>query len=1433
MSTLGVCTSSGNSSIHGLLSKLDRGIRGLRFRFINLPNKALENYKLPADEIDGLILCHSIHNRRFSITDVPDALYNEFLRHAAKKFGRSNVAVIAHDFKWPLSSEDPSGHSRLKETRMANFRTKQPTVFKLCSLAIICGRLDKMVEMDAEDWNQLEAFAARVLPHYVNGASQCRRNWQKYGAACYYLNSNSLNWEDAQSWCESQGGNLASIADSGVNNHVRNVMSGYSKAHIGFSDIDVDGTWKWYDGSTSTYTNWNGGEPNGNYQTNCGGMYSSGTWDDYPCSTSMVSVCKALIQYTATTTGCACPFDSTRKDCACCFTGGTHCGSVYPNECYYSSYSECGSDENDPIDDWQVVFKTYRGSSLNAYNLYTGSSTYNDGSSTAHILTDTSESYKSSAANSYDTNSIEEVKFAFYSSGVEMMSLTFATSGTSRTSWYATAYLTYAPYTDIWSESKNYESMAGASGGNRRFYMNRAYGGCSVDTGWVVIIDHGNNYGCNWDNYYSTPFFIYSASTAYIRWESGSRGFPEVFAIFYKYYDDGTDNTAVCDSGWSQDGNACYRLVESTVDYSTAMANCRSLNDYGDLVSVMDQNENDFILTLSRRTLNTNAYWIGYNDLTEEGTWEWTDGSANVYTNWNSGEPSGGTEHCGVLRWSTDGSWNDASCTSSYGYICKYPLNTVSCAEWKRKGYTSSGYYTIDPDGRNNGVDPFRVYCDMSSDGNTGIMKFEHNEAYRSRISGYESALSYSRSIRYGKISTDQVSTAADISSECYQYIKWECHGSYVSGYTAWYDRSGNYKNYWGGANVDSGQCGCGSSGTCTNSQACNCNNNDATWRVDEGYLTDKTTLPVTEIRFGDTGDGSEEGYITLNPLYCKGDESFLVTSRTDFMLIKNAAISGYNNEVVSGVTPNDCAAACASRPTFTCRSFDFEPSSNTCYLSEENDQTVGASTTASYHLYIRIFDEVTDPFTESNNCPGGWTEFSSYCYKPVHSSLSWLNAETYCQEQGGHLATPLSDDEYDYMRKMFRWSITTTSVFWIGLNDIDEEGVWKDAEGNSVTYIRFKSGEPNGGVSENGVVMYVHDSTEYVDVSVANSYYFMCKAAIGASAISQPTTHPLCPSSSWTWDDHSCYLFGSDTRSWSGGQDYCRDQGADLVTVESNREFNFLVNHYRYRFSSRRHWIGLKYRSGDDAYRWETRHFYESLEGTHWKPGQPDGSQSGAHCVELDTSNTYSDEACSTGLYYICEMDTYPTSYPIDFSVAVKGPTSVFLTWGAMPQTVQNADVVGYYVYYWPRDRRNTNNNTIDIPASQSYYFLTGLASSESYEFIIQAYNDYGVGPESDPPLNATTETAVVRGSRERNAVFVMQNGYKLVNHVLYEVEVYKMSQCTNSCTKDDNCYSVNFHRKTHASLKRCVLNSETHTNYDADFVRDDEYIYGSIDGL
>ena len=42
-------------------------------------------------------------------------------------------------------------------------------------------------------------------------------------------------------------------------------------------------------------------------------------------------------------------------------------------------------------------------------------------------------------------------------------------------------------------------------------------------------------------------------------------------------------------------------------------------------------------------------------------------------------------------------------------------------------------------------------------------------------------------------------------------------------------------------------------------------------WYEDSGLLTDKSSLPVTQIRLGDLNYSNEEGYHTLGKLKCYG----------------------------------------------------------------------------------------------------------------------------------------------------------------------------------------------------------------------------------------------------------------------------------------------------------------------------------------------------------------------------------------------------------------------------------------------------------------------------------------------------------------------------------------------------------------------------------
>ena len=182
---------------------------------------------------------------------------------------------------------------------------------------------------------------------------------------------------------------------------------------------------------------------------------------------------------------------------------------------------------------------------------------------------------------------------------------------------------------------------------------------------------------------------------------------------------------------------------------------------------------------------------------------------------------------------------------------------------------TTSGNHYLNPQGL--AASPLvQVYCDMTSKNGVGVTVIGHDSESRTLVKGYGGPGSYKRKIKYD-ISMEQIVLIMKHSKNCEQLIKYECYESVLLyGYGWWVSRQGSKMNYWGGAVVNSGKCACGMTNRCSGGRKCNCDKNDRVWREDSGYLTDKNTLPVTELRFGDT-TGGDKGYHTLGKLQCWG----------------------------------------------------------------------------------------------------------------------------------------------------------------------------------------------------------------------------------------------------------------------------------------------------------------------------------------------------------------------------------------------------------------------------------------------------------------------------------------------------------------------------------------------------------------------------------
>ena len=186
-----------------------------------------------------------------------------------------------------------------------------------------------------------------------------------------------------------------------------------------------------------------------------------------------------------------------------------------------------------------------------------------------------------------------------------------------------------------------------------------------------------------------------------------------------------------------------------------------------------------------------------------------------------------------------------------------------TCRDFRLYGVTGSGKFTINlPQ-----LDAVQVYCDMGSKNGRGVTVISHDSEARTWVHGYDPPGSYVRKITYS-VSKEHLMELVKVSSKCEQFIKYECKDSVLSHFGWWVSFVGKKMKNWGGVDHTRQGCACKLTGSCAGNRHCNCDINDVNWREDSGLLQEKEYLPVSEVRFGDTGP-SEYGYHTVGKLKC------------------------------------------------------------------------------------------------------------------------------------------------------------------------------------------------------------------------------------------------------------------------------------------------------------------------------------------------------------------------------------------------------------------------------------------------------------------------------------------------------------------------------------------------------------------------------------
>ncbi|XP_074510965.1 macrophage mannose receptor 1-like [Sebastes fasciatus] len=233
-----------------------------------------------------------------------------------------------------------------------------------------------------------------------------------------------------------------------------------------------------------------------------------------------------------------------------------------------------------------------------------------------------------------------------------------------------------------------------------------------------------------------------------------------------------------------------------------------------------------------------------------------------------------------------------------------------------------------------------------------------------------------------------------------------------------------------------------------------------------------------------------------------------------------------------------------------------------------------------------------------------------------VNLQLNWVDAQHYCREKYGDLATIQSMEDISRLNRptlIDPWA-------WIGLRDDPKS--WRESMGNDANswrwsatgetsktgYEAWQSDEPNNERAQHCVTMGPSGSWNDTICGVKNQ--FVCYTE--------------------TNQTEKSYVFITTRLSWPDARDYCREHHTDLPMIENNEEN---VKVYKAKPYYALIWIGL-YRV---AWSWSDNS--NSL-FKNWGRGHPNNNEGDEFCTFENALHEWDDRSCWRRHTFICHQD-------------------------------------------------------------------------------------------------------------------------------------------------------------------------------------------------
>ncbi|XP_037540516.1 ladderlectin-like [Nematolebias whitei] len=127
------------------------------------------------------------------------------------------------------------------------------------------------------------------------------------------------------------------------------------------------------------------------------------------------------------------------------------------------------------------------------------------------------------------------------------------------------------------------------------------------------------------------------------------------------------------------------------------------------------------------------------------------------------------------------------------------------------------------------------------------------------------------------------------------------------------------------------------------------------------------------------------------------------------------------------------------------------------------------------------------------SECPSEWKFFRNHCFVFESDEKTWDDAEGYCTDHDGHLASFHDENEYKFIRELILTASGTNTKSWVG-GTKGQNDEWKWTDGSIFSYTHWGEGEPNNaGGHENCMDMNWNGQNYVNDEVCSQKNAFVC----------------------------------------------------------------------------------------------------------------------------------------------------------------------------------------------------------------------------------------------------------------------------------------------------------------------------------------------------